>query len=161
MRSMTGYGRAVTTVGGLQMTVQVSAVNRKGLEVTFALPAEWEPLEPEMGEAVRRVALRGKVHVAVEVERPAGEAAETWDEAGAERELARLEAWSRRRGVAFSPTPELLWSVLCSQRRPVGLLPAEEAGSAVKEALEHALQAFAKMRGTEGAVLLADFVARV
>lgn len=72
MRSMTGYGRAVATAGGLQVNVQVSSVNRKGLEVTLALPDEWEPLESGVGEAVRRVASRGKVHVAVECERPAG-----------------------------------------------------------------------------------------
>lgn len=161
MRSMTGYGRAVATVAGLQVTVQVSSVNRKGLEVTLALPAEWEPLEPAMGEAVRRVASRGKVHVAIEIERPAGEAADTWDEAGAERQLARLEAWARQRGVAFSPTPELLWSVLSSQRRPAGLPSAEEAGSVIRGALEEALRAFAAMRGTEGAALLTDFLARL
>lgn len=161
MRSMTGYGRAVATVGGLQVTVQVSSVNRKGLEVTFALPVEWEPLEAEMGEAVRRVASRGKVHVGVEVERPAGEGADMWDEAGAERQLARLEAWARRRGAEFVPTPELLWSVLSSQRRPVGLPPVEQAGTVVKAALADALQAFVAMRGTEGAVLLADFLARL
>lgn len=161
MRSMTGYGRAVATVGGLQVTVQVSSVNRKGLEVTFALPVEWEPLEAEMGEAVRRVASRGKVHVGVEVERPAGEGAETWDEAGAERQLARLEAWARRRGVEFAPTPDLLWSVLSSQRRPAGLPPAEQAGTVVMAALAAALNAFAAMRGTEGAALLADFLARL
>lgn len=161
MRSMTGYGRAVTTVAGLQVTVQVSSVNRKGLEVTLALPAEWEPLEPSMGESVRRAAWRGKVHVAVEIERPAGETAETWDEAGAERQLARLEAWARQRGVAFSPTPELLWSVLSSQRRPAGLPSAEEAEPVIKAALDHALQAFTAMRGKEGAALLVDFLARL
>jgi uncharacterized protein (TIGR00255 family) len=161
MRSMTGYGRALATVGGLQVTVQISAVNRKGLEVTFGLPVEWESLEPEIGEAVRRVASRGKIHVAVEVERPAGEAADMWDEAGAERQLVRLETWSRRRGVEFSPTPELLWSVLSSQRRPAGLPDVEEAGPAVKTALADALRAFASMRGTEGAALLVDFLARV
>ena len=161
MRSMTGYGRAVATVGGLQVTVQVSSVNRKGLEVTLALPDEWEALEPGVGEAVRRVASRGKVHVAVECERPAGEAAETWDEAGAERQLARLETWARQRGVPFAPSPELLWSVLSSVRRPAGLPTAEVAGPALMAALEEALRAFAAMRRTEGAALLTDFLARL
>lgn len=161
MRSMTGYGRAVATVGGLQVTVQVSSVNRKGLEVTLALPEEWEPLEPGIGEAVRRVASRGKVHVAVDYERAAGEVAETWDEAGAERQLARLETWARQRGVAFAPTPELLWSVMSTSRRPAGLPAVDLAGPVVMATLDDALRAFAAMRRTEGAALQADFLARV
>jgi uncharacterized protein (TIGR00255 family) len=161
MRSMTGYGRAVATVGGLQVTVQVSSVNRKGLEVTLALPDEWGPLEPGVGEAVRRVASRGKVHVAVEYERPAGDAAETWDEDVAERQVRRLETWARQRGVAFTPTPELLWSVLSSSRRPAGLPAVDVAGPVVMGALDDALKAFAAMRQTEGAALLVDFLSRL
>ena len=49
------------------MTVQVNSVNRRGLDLSLSLPDEWQAFEPAVAEAVRKVALRGKVHVAVEV----------------------------------------------------------------------------------------------
>ena len=66
MRSMTGYGRAACALGGGTLSVQVSSVNRRSLDLAINLPAEWESLEAEIGERVRRVAARGKVNVVVE-----------------------------------------------------------------------------------------------
>ena len=63
MRSMTGYGRAAAAIAGGTLTVQVSSVNRRGLDLSIKLPPEWDALEAEIGEAVRRVAARGKVNV--------------------------------------------------------------------------------------------------
>ena len=67
MNSMTGYGRATAALGELTLTVQVNSVNRRGLDLSQSLPDEWQAFEAAVGEAVRKVALRGKVHVAVEV----------------------------------------------------------------------------------------------
>ena len=38
MKSMTGYGRATAALAGFSLTVQVSSVNRKTLDLTVALP---------------------------------------------------------------------------------------------------------------------------
>ena len=62
MKSMTGYGRASAPLGTHTLTVQVSSVNRKTLDLTVKLPREWESLEPLVGELVRRTAVRGKIH---------------------------------------------------------------------------------------------------
>ena len=107
MRSMTGYGRAVAALAGATLTVQVSAVNRKTLDLTVHLPDEWEALEPMVGEAVRRHAARGKVHVDIELTGDERKPAE-WNEEAASAALDRLAALADRKGVAFAPTPELL-----------------------------------------------------
>ena len=49
MKSMTGYGRATAPLGTSTLTVQVSSVNRKTLDLTVALPEVWETLEPMIG----------------------------------------------------------------------------------------------------------------
>jgi uncharacterized protein YicC (UPF0701 family) len=67
MRSMTGYGRATAAFEGRTLTVQVSSVNRRSLDLTVGLPEAWTALEPVVGELVRGVAARGKVHVDVEL----------------------------------------------------------------------------------------------
>ena len=81
MKSMTGYGRATTVVAGRGVTVQVSSVNRKSLDLTIACPSDWEGLEPAIGTAVRTVASRGKIHVDIELT-PNQTAAAAWDEIG-------------------------------------------------------------------------------
>ena len=55
MNSMTGYGRAAASLGEFTLTVQVSSVNRKTLDLTVALPREWDGgLESEVTAEVRR-----------------------------------------------------------------------------------------------------------
>ncbi len=159
MRSMTGFGRATAAIDGFSLTVQVSSVNRKTLDLSIAAPAEWESLEPLIADLVRKFASRGKVHVDIEL---TGEKMTTvaWDEAAALEVLQRLENFAARVGATFTPTPELLWQVANSQKRSTGLPSAEAAQSVVSATLMSALRAFAAMRAKEGESLLVDFIKR-
>lgn len=161
MRSMTGYGRATAVVAGYTLTVQVSAVNRKTLDLAVNLPDAWESLEPSIGEEVRKVASRGRITVAVELTGAKGPSEIAWDEAEVNAVLDRLAALAAARGVAFDPTPELLWSVASAQRRTAELPTAEEAAPTVGDAVGEALRAFVAMRAQEGEALLVDFLARM
>src|SRR5689334_20101595 len=109
MKSMTGYGRATAALEGFTLTVQVSSVNRKTLDLTIGIPEEWESMEPAIGELVRRFATRGKVHVDVEVTGDKTGTAATWDEEAASDAIEKLEQFAARKGIKFDPTPELLW----------------------------------------------------
>src|SRR5215218_788322 len=108
MRSMTGYGRATAAIENFSLTVQVSSVNRKTLDLTIGLPEEWESMEPAIGELVRKHASRGKVHVDIEVTGDNTARESTWDEPAAVAALERLQAFAARQGVEFRPTPEML-----------------------------------------------------
>ncbi|PAW68565.1 MAG: YicC family protein [Opitutia bacterium Tous-C1TDCM] len=160
MKSMTGYGRATAALEGFSLTIQVSSVNRKTLDLTMKLPEAWESLEPAVGEAVRKFASRGKVHVDIEVTGESGASEATWDEASAAAALERLRVFAQRQGVAFHPTPELLWQVANSQRRASVFPAAEVAQATVAETLTTALRGFAAMRAREGEALLVDFINR-
>jgi uncharacterized protein (TIGR00255 family) len=161
MRSMTGYGRAAAAIAGGTLTVQVSSVNRRGLDLSIKLPSEWEALEAEIGEAVRRVAARGKVNVGVEFASADGRDEASWNEAGIGVALDRLAALADARQIHFEPTAELLWQIASSQRASVEKPSADSARAPVLAALGEALRAFAEMRTKEGAALLADFNERV
>jgi uncharacterized protein (TIGR00255 family) len=159
MNSMTGYGRATTALGELTLTVSVNSVNRKSLDLTVSLPDEWEGFEAAVGEAVRKVALRGKVHVTAEVTGKPGAAA-SWDEAAISASLDQLGALAKKKGIKFEPTPELLWQVANSQRAGTGL-PADDAASAtLLKAVAEALHGLSVMRAKEGEALLVDFLGR-
>lgn len=160
MKSMTGYGRATAALDGFSITVQVSSVNRKSLDLTMALPDEWESLEPMVGELVRKHAARGKVHVDIEVTGDPGAAEATWDEAAAASALERLRGFAAAQGVEFQPSAELLWAVANAQRRTLAFPSADAAQATVTETLSTALRAFAAMRAKEGEALLVDFIKR-
>lgn len=160
MNSMTGYGRATAALGSFTLTVQVSSVNRKALDLTVKLPEAWEALEPAIGEHVRKVAIRGKVHVDLELTGVRGGGPE-WDEAAATETLGRLATFAKAQGLDFAPTPELLWQIANSQRRGAEPPPVDEARPVVERALGEALRGFAAMRAKEGEALLVDLLARL
>ncbi len=158
---MTGYGRATASSGDHTLTVQVSSVNRKTLDLTIKLPDSWEVLEASVGELVRKFALRGKVHVDVELTGDKGSPTATWDEAAAAETFKRLAAFAAGRGVPFTPTPELLLQLLNTQRKGTELPDAEASRDTFLATLEEALRAFSAMRAKEGEALLADFITRM
>lgn len=157
---MTGYGRATSVIETLSLTVQVSSVNRKTLDLTIGLPEEWESLEPAIGELVRKFATRGKVHVDIEVTGDKSAVESTWDEMAASAALERLRNFAAAQGVDFTPTPELLWQVANSQRRASSFPSSEIAQAEVLETVKTALRGFSAMRAREGESLLVDFIQR-
>ena len=159
MNSMTGYGRATASLGKLTLTVQINSVNRRGLDLSLKLPDEWQTFESSVGEAVRKVALRGKVHVEVEVTGKSTVTAD-WDQAAVATTLEQLALLAQARGIKFSPTSELLWQIANAQRTSAKL-PADKAtAKLLEETLGEALRGFAAMRAREGEALLVDFMGR-
>lgn len=158
---MTGYGRATAPLGPYTLTVQVSSVNRKTLDLTVKLPREWDSLETLVGELVRQNAARGKVHVEIELTGAPGISEIDWDEEAAAGLFKRLAQFASSRGVVFAPTPELLLTLLNSQRKGSSLPAVDTAEPVVADTLAQALKEFAAMRTKEGASLLADFLKRL
>jgi len=161
MNSMTGYGRATATLGSHTLTVRVSSVNRKTLDLSVALPRDWEGLEPVLAAEVREAVIRGKVHVAVDLTGGPGTAEAEWDDEGIARMLARLQALAAKQGVPFVATTELLWRMVSAERRTTSFPETEAAQPVVLAALREALRGFLAMRATEGAALQADLLNRV
>jgi uncharacterized protein (TIGR00255 family) len=161
MKSMTGFGRATASLGAHTLTAQVSSVNRKTLDLTVKLPEEWESLEPQINDLVRKYASRGKVHVDLELTGANGAQSVSWDETAVGETLTKLAAMAAKQGVAFQPSSELFWQIANSQRKASELPSAETAQTVVLATLEAALKSFAEMRAREGATLLTDFLARV
>ena len=157
---MTGYGRATAALGSQTLTVQVNSVNRKGLDLTLSLPDEWQHFEAAVGEAVRKVALRGKVHVSVEVE-GRNSASPDWDQEAIAATLEQLAKVAEARGIKFAPTGELLWQIASAQRTGTKL-PADEATArTLLKTLHEALRGLSVMRAKEGEALLVDFLGRL
>jgi len=158
---MTGYGRSTGSVANYTLTIQVSSVNRKTLDLAIRLPDEWESLEASVGEQVRKIASRGRVSVVIELTGARGSGEIVWDEAEVNSAIDRLAQLAASRGLAFAPTAELLWSVANSQRMAAVLPPVEEAAPKVADVLADALRGFVAMRAQEGEALLIDLITRL
>ncbi len=161
MKSMTGCGRAAAPFAGHELSVQVSSVNRRGIEIAASLPDEWRELETAVGDRIRTVATRGRISVAVAVRAPEGRAEGLPDEAAVGRALDHLAALAAKRGIPFAPDAALLWEVAASLRNNQSIPPAEEAQPALLALIDQALAGFGAMRAKEGATLQADMLARV
>lgn len=156
---MTGYGRATAALGAHHVTVQLSSVNRRTLDLSVKLPDAWESLEPAVLEAARKSVLRGKVHLTVEVS--GGGAGPAWDAEAVGETLDQLAELAEGRGLRFEPTTELLWQIASAQRNGSAVPPPAAAGPTVLRAVQEALRALAAMRAKEGEALLIDFLRRI
>ncbi len=63
VKSMTGYGRAVETMGGREFTVEVRSVNNRYLDCSVKLPRSLSFAEDTVKQAVKNTISRGKVDV--------------------------------------------------------------------------------------------------
>jgi uncharacterized protein (TIGR00255 family) len=162
MNSMTGYGRAATALGEFTLTVQVSSVNRKTLDLTVALPREWEGgPESEVTAEVRRSVVRGKVHVDVELTGRAIGTGAGWSDEGVAQTLDRLKALAEKHGIPFQMTTDLLWRIASDERQPLQRPTADAGRPVLLAALGEALAGFVAMRAKEGAALQADLLNRM
>ena len=73
IHSMTGYGRAVRTLNGREITVELRSVNNRFLDCTVKLPRAFSYAEDAIKQTVKAGVARGKVDVSVGVNATAEE----------------------------------------------------------------------------------------
>jgi len=161
MKSMTGFGRAAAPFAGHELSVQISSVNRRGIEIAIGLPDEWRELETAISERIRTVATRGRVSVSIAVRAPDGRGEGIPDAAVVGRALDQLADLAAARNIPFEPDAALLWQVAAGLRSDRSLPAAEESLKPLVSLVDQALAGFAAMREREGAALQADMLARV
>lgn len=65
IRSMTGYGRAETILGGRKYVVEIKSLNHRYLELSLRIPANLLPLEMEIKKKINEQLIRGKIDVTI------------------------------------------------------------------------------------------------
>ena len=108
MRSMTGFGSAKVSTPHAGFRVEVSSVNKRGLEVIVYLPGDLARLEREIREEVAGQVARGKVTVAVQGEAAPSRNGRSLDLPKAAQYAAQLRAAGKKLGVQGGPS----WSDL-------------------------------------------------
>ena len=68
MNSMTGFGRATLGLTNHLVTLEVFSVNKKGLEIVFSAPKEWQAFERQANSFLRQSVERGRIRISISVE---------------------------------------------------------------------------------------------
>ena len=165
MNSMTGFGKggASNSKSGISFVVEISAVNRKQLEIRSALPREltgYEPLLRKLiSDKISRGAISARVDMTVEESFAAGSVKlnctllESLTEKCREMQsLLKLGGDIQLRDLLAIP------GVI---EQPLHDFNLPEIEHTFTEAVEKALAAFQKMRASEGAAMKADLTQRM
>lgn len=68
IRSMTGYGRAAATINRKRISLEMSAVNNRFLELSVRLPKAFSEYESEIRETITALVARGKITLTVTID---------------------------------------------------------------------------------------------
>ncbi|MFZ9936476.1 MAG: YicC/YloC family endoribonuclease [Luteolibacter sp.] len=159
---MTGFGRGTAASAQWHVTVEIQSVNRKQLDVVFQAARELAELETRARKAVQSVISRGRVQLAVILERgEAAPAAMTVDAA-----LAR--AFKKAFVELGAVVGETVRPTAADYLRQPGIVTAggaaiggDEAWAVIEPALAAALAAHTAMCEAEGAHLKHDLTERL
>lgn len=148
---MTGFGVGeARDARGNFARVEMSTVNRRGLDVNISLPRAHTVLESRCQALVQSRLHRGRVQARVELETIRQTTEFAWDEARADEALRLANAYAESRGLAP------LDAVKDFLRLPLVLVEKEtdtgenDLGDLLEQAVTAALDALCRMRGREG-----------
>ena len=158
---MTGYGRAVETVNGREISVELRSVNNRYLDCTVKLPRMVSFAEDAVKQAVKASVSRGKVDVYISIKSENGDDTTiTLNKAVLEGYLAAMRQMVTECGVAddisvstVSRLPEIF-----SVEKPE--VDEEALQADLLSVVGKALESYDAMRQREGAALDADLRSR-
>ena len=161
VKSMTGYGRAVETVNGREFTVEIRSVNNRYLDCTVKMPRAFSFAEDAVKQRVKAHVGRGKVDVFITVNAETAQQVQiTLNRPVVEGYLNAMRSMAREYGVtddisvtALAKMPEVF--LVEKPQTDEEQLKADLLG-----VVEQALEAYDRMRATEGAALEADLRSR-
>ncbi len=163
LRSMTGYGRGQATEHGITVTVEMSGVNRKTLDLVCALPRSLQSLEPRILAVIQERITRGRISLDVSIDYGAASQRQRvqFNHALAAAYVDTLREQAR----ALKLDGSLSLDVLVQLPGVVNVAPPQAdldaVWSVMAQAVRRALRAFEQMRRKEGKALQSDLQARI
>ena len=162
MNSMTGFGRAEANSKYGLITIEVSSVNNRFLELSVRLPRSLTTLEPQVREMVNAAVQRGKVNFYVNL----GDNGQAGSEGIINSKLAVSyfrQLKKLKRELKLEGDIELEDVLMLPEiTRPASAdINVEEAWSLIEKTAAKALKAMVAMRAREGRAMAADMKARL
>ncbi len=161
IKSMTGYGRAVETVGGRAFTVEIRSVNNRYLDCSVRLPRSLGFAEEVVKQAVKAAVSRGKVDVSVSLQNEAvGDITVKLNGAVLKAYLAAMSQMVEEFGVRDDVSVSVLSRLPDVFTVEKAEVDEQQLQADLMSVVEKALEGYDAMRSAEGAALEADLRSR-
>jgi uncharacterized protein (TIGR00255 family) len=162
MKSMTGFGKAVTEVSGKKINVEIRSLNSKQLDLNFRIPYIYKEKELELRSEVSKQVERGKVDVSIYQESIQDAIPVAINKTLARfyyNELKSLSEELKEKDQNLLPLVLKMPEVLKGEKEIVEL--DETEWKEIKKAVDQAIEAFQKFRSDEGRILAKEFKSRI
>ncbi len=161
LKSMTGFGRAAEQINGLEITVEIKAVNHRYFEFSCRLPRVYQFMEEKLKQLCAKSVFRGKVELSVFIEEAAEKS--TVVEVNHAYTKAYIEALKELSSTYRLKNDVKVSSLLANPeifktRRTQ--LEDDFVWESVAPVAQKAIESFIAMRETEGERLLEDISSR-
>ncbi len=161
VKSMTGFGRAVESIDGLNITVEIKSVNHRYFEFSGRLPRAFQFTEEKLKKLCQQKFSRGKAELSVFVEDESGQSTVVEiNRQYADGYIAAL----RQLAKEYKIKDDLKLSALASNQELFTVkrtsLEDEVVENAILTVAEKALESFNQMREVEGEKLKEDVLSR-
>ena len=159
---MTGYGKAVATHEGKKISVEIKSLNSKQLDFTTRVAPIYKEKEMEIRQRVSKVVERGKVELALWVEKDASACAGVINTALVEDYYKQIKQIAAQTGI---PEPQDWFYTLLRMPDVTAHTEAEtlseEEWNIVSAAIDEALSALVDFRRQEGEALEKMFTEKI
>ena len=162
-KSMTGFGKAETSIDKKKFTVEIRSLNSKQLDLSIKIPAAYRAVEFALRDIASRMLVRGKIDVTVTVETSGAETPARID-----RDLFRAYLRQTTDALAYCGIDADYDAIVPAVLRMPDVIASTEAAcateqeiEAIKSAMTEAAEQLDAFRGQEGATLVADMLLRV
>lgn len=161
LKSMTGFGAASAIADGVRVTVELSAVNRKQLDVILRLPPPLAVFESRAQKIIQEAVSRGRVSATVHLDAANGNGALEIDQRRAADTVRKLRRAAKALDLPDDLRASLLLQIPGLLKTEAGGPPPEELYRCLETALRTALGRLNAMRAGEGRMLEADVLEQV
>lgn len=165
IRSMTGYGRAESTLEGKKLVVEIRSLNHRNIEISTRLPSILFPLEAEIKKKISEKLFRGRVEVNVQLN---SSGSNLEDEGKFELNLPLIrnyhslltelkEELGLKGEIPLNMITGLKGAIVPSEIE----MDMEAVWEELEKTLDHSIEALIEMREKEGGVIHRDFLLRL
>ncbi len=161
IKSMTGFGKATRTLDNKKITTEIRSLNSKQLDLGIKMPGKYRTLEYEIRALAAKGIVRGKAEISISVETTAVESTASVNKEMFAAYYRQIREAQQAAGITDSGD---ITSIVMRMPDVVSQEVAtisEEEHTAIMECVEEAIAEFDAFRVQEGAVLIADLLARV
>ena len=159
MNSMTGYGQASTNLCDYKVSIEVSSVNKKNLEIVVNTPKEWQFFEFAATSFLKKKIDRGRVRVLLVVEQQENSQVFSKILHGEDFNtlIEEIKSFMEAKGEDFKLTPELVIELLQVSSKGSSLSDANQHNDDLLRVLIQATDSMVEMRQIEGKEIASDF----